>query len=52
MTNGRMTCDFQDAVSRGIAGAGLDVVQYGWVEFAFLVIHCDAQIWNGNGGMP
>ena len=23
--------DFQDAVSRGIAGAGLDVVQYGWV---------------------
>lgn len=30
---GMIGFNFQDAVSRGIAGAGLDVIQYGWVAF-------------------
>jgi len=27
---------FQNAISRGLAGAGLEVVHYGWVTFTYL----------------
>lgn len=30
--------NFQDAISRGIVGAGLDVVQYGWVMKFYIVL--------------
>lgn len=34
----------QNAVARGIAGAGLDVIEYGYVVFAALACRCFIQL--------